>query len=630
MRGARSEVGGVHFHRWAPFVAVPVAVLVAVAIGFSFIAEARRTTGAFGLPLDDAWIHLGYARTLAETGRFAFFEGASQTQGSTSPLFTLLLAFVWPWMPDEKFLAYGASLAGQGMFLAFLIPWAMHRFRSLGWGFAVALVVAVDGRVALLSVSGMETTLFLAFVAAAFLARAEGRWLVASVVAGASVWARPEGILLASVILLDALLPARGREGIERRRGRIGPPVSTRWWMLGATCLGILSWLAFNRFVGDGWLPNTFAAKTAFYADNSSWEFFRDDVVGPLVRWGWIALMPGVLWSLAREVGSLLRGREGTVRAETGWVVALTLAYLLFLPYGHRFARYMLPILPAVAVLGVAGLRDLGGRLLPKYPNALAWSGVVLALAGQLAFLPEARREYADFCRYHFERHERTGRWLQRHTPADAVVGTHDVGAIGFYSRRAIVDTVGVIDRQPVAHLRRADYREWLGRYLTERGVTHLAVLRNWLEVANVEPLFVADPRPEILEVFPWIPGRTHLVDASVSRLEFEAAAVLAEGDAGKATALLDEALALDPGNSRAWILRGGAMEMARRLDEAERSYRRALALHPGSDDARFRLAATLAASGRIDEAKALLEELLSRKPDDPKARALYGRIAGF
>jgi hypothetical protein len=43
-----------------------------------------------GFPLDDAWIHLTYARNLAEHGEWAFRLG-EQSAGSTAPLWTALL-----------------------------------------------------------------------------------------------------------------------------------------------------------------------------------------------------------------------------------------------------------------------------------------------------------------------------------------------------------------------------------------------------------------------------------------------------------------------------------------------------------------------------------------------------------
>lgn len=619
----------VPLHRWAPFVIVPAAVAVAVAVGFGFIAKARGTIGAFGLPLDDAWIHLTYARTLAESGRFAYFDTAPATQGSTSPLYTLLLAFLWRFMPDEKFLSYGVGMATQGMFLALLVPWAMHRTRSLPLGLAAGALLALDGSVALLSVSGMETNLFLAAVAAVFVSRAEGRFTVAGAAAGAAAWVRPEGILLALVLLLDGLLPWGGGRSGERRRGALRPSRRTLLVAAGAAAVGIGSWAAFNLAVGGSIVPNTLAAKTAFYATNSRADFLREDLLGTVFRAGWIVLAPGALWAAIDEVLRLARGRAGRLRAEMGWIVALPLAYLVFLPYGHRFGRYLLPILPAIAVLGLAGWRDLFARLVGRRAGLGVFAVAAAAIAAQGASLPGAAREYASFCEYHLVRHERTGRWLAANTPAIAVVATHDVGAIGFYSRRRIVDTVGVVDRAPVAHLREPGYLAWLADHLEREGVTHLAVLRNWLPVSNVEPLFVADPRPEILEVYPFVPGKTHLVLPEAGRLEGRAAERLAEGRTDDALALLDRSLAIDPENARAWLLRGGALESVRRLEEAGEAYRRALDLDPGSAEIAFRLAANLGARGAREEALALAKGLLERSPPHPRAEALYRALGG-
>src|SRR5512133_1144843 len=44
-----------------------------------------------GFPLDDAWIHLTYARNLAEHGQWAFRLG-ERSAGSTAPLWTVLLS----------------------------------------------------------------------------------------------------------------------------------------------------------------------------------------------------------------------------------------------------------------------------------------------------------------------------------------------------------------------------------------------------------------------------------------------------------------------------------------------------------------------------------------------------------
>src|SRR5436309_8543899 len=56
-----------------------------------FVARERQIAGASGFPLDDSWIHLHFARNIAEGAGFSFNPG-SPIAGSTAPLWTLLLA----------------------------------------------------------------------------------------------------------------------------------------------------------------------------------------------------------------------------------------------------------------------------------------------------------------------------------------------------------------------------------------------------------------------------------------------------------------------------------------------------------------------------------------------------------
>src|SRR5262249_56043145 len=71
-----------------------VFVLLAAALALTiFLARERWIAGAAGFPLDDSWIHLHFARNLAEGRGFAYNPGVP-VAGSTAPLWTLLLAAV--------------------------------------------------------------------------------------------------------------------------------------------------------------------------------------------------------------------------------------------------------------------------------------------------------------------------------------------------------------------------------------------------------------------------------------------------------------------------------------------------------------------------------------------------------
>jgi len=48
------------------------------------------------------------------------------------------------------------------------------------------------------------------------------------------------------------------------------------------------------------------------------------------------------------------------------------------------------------------------------------------------------------------------GRWVAEHTAPDASIASREIGAIGFFSRRRVIDLGGDIDRQALQYLRTA------------------------------------------------------------------------------------------------------------------------------------------------------------------------------
>ena len=118
-------------------------------------------------------------------------------------------------------------------------------------------------------------------------------------------------------------------------------------------------------------------------------------------------------------------------------------------------------------------------------------------------------RTYAKDCRYISDRQVAAALWMRDHLPADAVVATHDVGAIAYYSERRLVDMVGLVSPDLISTI--GDYPA-LNARLVSKKATHLAVLRNWFSVEGATPLFSTDPkRPEVLEIFALEPGRTRV-----------------------------------------------------------------------------------------------------------------------
>ena len=236
-------------------------------------------------------------------------------------------------------------------------------------------------------------------------------------------------------------------------------------------------------------------------------------------------------------------------------------------------------------------------------------------------------RAYAGFARYEARRHVRAGRWLAAHTPRDAVVATHDVGAIAFYSGRRDVDLSGLVSPEVVPHLNQPDYYPYLDSLFARRHVTHLAVLQEWQPVDNQLPVFEADPEPEVLDVYAWRPGVTHLVPPRVKVTEPLAMAAIEQGRYDLALGYARAMLAADDRVASSWGLLGAALDRSGHPAAADSAYRRALALFPDWAEGHFGLGAALVNQGRLAEARSQLDTLRALEPGNTGIRWLEERL---
>ncbi|MGC8838555.1 MAG: hypothetical protein ACP5UM_09075, partial [Anaerolineae bacterium] len=399
------------------------------------------TQGGLGFPLDDAWIHQTYARNLAHTGRWTY-TGGRLSAGSTSPLWTLLLVpGHWAGV-DPRAWAYAlgvALLLGSG-WLAWRVGRALGLPEGAAWGLGV--LVVTEWHMVWAALSGMETILF-AFLSLAlfreYLRAAESpHWAVRQAgalgfLAGLLVLTRPDGVLLAAWLALDgALRPAR-REQIPRL-------LTLAAAALGGALLPLAPYL-FTNWVASGtpW-PNTFYAKQAEYQ-----EVVRAFPLGVrllrLAATPWVGaqvlLLPGLLalawpgWRGPAEGGRRVRRALAPLAL---WALSAIAVYALRLPVTYQHGRYLMPLIPALLVLGGVGCwhwvrPDAEGML----ARAVSRAWLLAYGACALAFLALGARAYHWDTRFIETELVATARWLEVHTPEDALIAAHDIGAIGYF-----------------------------------------------------------------------------------------------------------------------------------------------------------------------------------------------------
>jgi arabinofuranosyltransferase len=125
-----------------------------------------------------------------------------------------------------------------------------------------------------------------------------------------------------------------------------------------------------------------------------------------------------------------------------------------------------------------AGRDALQVRRLQRWGGALV---AVLVVLNLLVIDLKYARTYAWNVDNINDMHVEMGKWLQQNTAADAVIATHDVGAIGYFSQRRLLDTAGLVTPGVLQYLQPgvvAD--EGVLRYLQREKPDYLVILPNW------------------------------------------------------------------------------------------------------------------------------------------------------
>jgi hypothetical protein len=156
------------------------------------------------------------------------------------------------------------------------------------------------------------------------------------------------------------------------------------------------------------------------------------------------------------------------------WPLALVALYAGHVAWAVYHGRYQMPGLPPLLALGAAGAAPL---LLDGRRRVLAAAAAVALAGASTLSLGRGAQIYADNVRFIDGVEVDTARWLRAHTPPGALVATHDVGAIGYFSGRPVLDMAGLVDPQVVPLL---GAQPALEAYLARRHAAYVAMWVNW------------------------------------------------------------------------------------------------------------------------------------------------------
>jgi len=421
---------------------------------------------SLGYPLDDAWIHQTYARNLIDSGEWSFIPGIPSA-GSTSPLWTFLLALGRLLHLEHRFWTY---LVGAGLLVLLgwiCSRWFCHRWGGRPyWGWIVGVAITLEWHLVWASVSGMETLAFgtLCVLVFLFLDQDNLKPIGLGFLIGLGVWIRPEALTL----LLPAFFILITKKMINPMKGIIR-------LFLGLT-IPILFYLLFNHLVNGTVWPNTFYAKQAEYAilsQGSAITRFAMQCFQPIVGVG-ILLLPGIIYGVVQH------GREQhwSRLAALGWVFIDLGMYAILLPVTYQHGRYAIPTIPILLVLGIEGLASWVKLNSPfARVRLLSRLWVLASIAVLVAFIFVGSRAYSLDVAIIETEMVSTAKWIAENTEEDALIAAHDIGAIGYFGHRKLLDLAGLISPEVIPFIRD---EQAIASYLDEKEADYLVTFPEW------------------------------------------------------------------------------------------------------------------------------------------------------
>jgi hypothetical protein len=392
---------------------------------------------------EDAFITFRIARHLAEGVGFVYNSG-ERVLGTTSPLFTLLLA---GWMTIvSKNVMIGAKIFNLVTSISSLI-FLLMALREIGASkaqqTAVLMIFACSVKLIVLEVGGMETSLVLFLMIASWYTYLSGRLVWTSIILGLLILTRLDLFIWPFAMLLIEMISS--------------PKHALRMGMIAS--LVVFPWIIFSSSYFGSPIPHTIDAKWVAYVQNNHTPFsthlwtianfmspfsqFKDHILlRDILSWTTLLI---VTWQSAYEFG------EKKLALPVVFIL-LDIPRLVF-TRATFFNRYFAPLLVVVFILLGLGLGNLWGsakyssrRMKAIYTIALiTLAGMGLVFAGYETVQTKMKQEF----RYE-KSLMRVGLWLNQNSTPSARVLLEPLGYIGYYADRTMIDEVGLVSPEVV------------------------------------------------------------------------------------------------------------------------------------------------------------------------------------
>jgi hypothetical protein len=456
-----------------------ILIVLAAVIAQSIFIAASSIQYQIGFPLDDAWIHQTYARNLAHTFKWEYIPGLV-SGGSTSPLWTILLV-PGHFFRNEFYLVWTFVLSNLIFVCSAIFFEKIIRFnKNYSSKYPIAgILFCFEWHIAWVTSSGMETILyiflFLLFIHA--LLKKEPGFSKSLVIISILVWVRPDGLTLLGPWTLMVLF------NLLKNKFSFKSLIPALIFFL----LSISLYIGFNHLITGSLFPNTFYAKQAEYAVYYETTFLSRIVkmmVIPITGVG-VLLIPGFIY----QIIVCFRKMEIRWIGMVFWFFGYLSIYAAKLPVTYQHGRYIIPTIPIFLIISLYGYFNINKNVSIPIPKTInkAWK-IAMCLILFIFFYLGFDIYATDVAIIESEM-VKTSKWINLNTNREIVIGAHDIGALGFFGDRKIIDLAGLITPDVIPFIRD---EEKLSIYLDENNVDLLMTFPGWYSelTYNKEKIF--------------------------------------------------------------------------------------------------------------------------------------------
>lgn len=460
----------------------------------------RATGGNLCVPLDDSFIHFQYARQMARGYFLRYNTVDPATTGATSLLYVLVMApYFWLPLAAEGAIAYALLIGIVCLVVSASLVRAIvvaHAWRMAG--LLGGLLFACNGFALWGYLSGMEIALFgtLVLWLLWLVQRRDGLsfgWQEA-VVGSLLVLTRPEGAALVLAMLALFLTQEwwqRGRGFAYRSCVAVLVPLvvfalqlGLYWWLTGTPLLA--GQAAKDLMHEPGMRAGEFLRQ---FATGFVQVMFRDIGCRIMLVAGFIM----VLITVTRGTYEEIKKRSVRWRALAGvWMFVGVAATCVLTEPGLHMNRYQIPLLGLFITCAALGWHSLCAWFERRGAHSRKARGLfcVGAVGLTSASLCQGTAYGLTFGRHCGEisrQHVQMAMAIKGMVPTDAVVATHDVGAVGFLGGRQVHDLIGLVtpnDPRTGRHGVASMYED-IEELPLWRKPTHYAVFPGWVDFAD-------------------------------------------------------------------------------------------------------------------------------------------------